>query len=302
MSFMQLAMLSSEALFVRVVEVGSLKKAAEELNIEPSTVSRKIAKLEARLNTKLFHRSTVRTIPTESGLAYYEGLRHLLNAQETLEAELFCNQTQIGGLLRIATTVDLGDYFIAPILTKMLKQHPQLRVEMLTGSNLADLPKYNIDVAIRIGKPANSDLYAKHLGTIPRVLVSSPAYLANTGVPKDIDDLKHHQFVFYSKEQTKMPIQFESGYTFEFSLAQGNVMANSLRSIQQFVLADLGINWGPRWLYEDAIASGELVEVLPQCPVKGFEINALYTMSQYLPRKVRWFLEALESELALVKS
>lgn len=288
-------MLDSEALFVRVVETGSLKKVAEELGIEPSTVSRKIAKLEQRLNSKLIHRSTSRTTPTAAGQAYYDGLKQLLAAQQTLESELFCNQTEISGLLRIATTVDLGDQFITPVLSSMLKVHPRLSVELVMGSELVNLTINNIDVAVRIGKPANSDLYAKALGVIPRVLVASTQYLTNFGTPQSINDLRQHQFVLYSKEQLKMPIQFNDGHTYPITAEQNKVVANSLRSLKHFVEAGHGISWGPRWLYQNAINDGVLQEILPDHPVKGFEVNALYTTSQYLPRKVRLLIQQLES-------
>lgn len=290
-------MLDQEFIFVRVIEAGSIKKSAEELNIEPSTVSRKIAKLEARLGVKLFHRSTVKIKPTEAGQSYYNGIKQIIEAQRSLELELFRNSKEIEGHLRIASTVDLGDNLLAPLVSKMLHNNPKLSIELILGADLESLTSRNIDVAIRIGKPLNSNLFAKFLGRIPRVLVASQAYLEQHGEPKTIQDLKNHRFVFYSKQQAMTSIQFENEEQFEFSGLQSSIIVNSLKSIKYFVNLGFGINWGPRWAYEDNLKNGSVSVILPQTPVKGFELNALYTTNQYLPYKTRWFINELEKAI-----
>ncbi|AZZ92525.1 LysR family transcriptional regulator [Hahella sp. KA22] len=292
-------MSSPEAIFIRVVEAGGFKQAAQQLNMEPSTVSRKVAKLEQRLKAKLLNRSTAQTTPTELGKAYYQGLRRLLNEQDALEEEIFSNSKDIKGHLRIATTVDLGDTFIAPIVEQMLKLAPELSVELILGADIADLPRSNIDVAIRLGRIEDSEMYAKYLGEIPRVLTASPEYLKAHGTPKKISDLAQHHFVLYSQLQAKSDIQFQDGSHFPAVKIRSAIMANSLKSIAYFVKSGLGVNWGPRWLYEQDLQEGKLIELLPATPTENFTVTALYTTRQFLPYRVRWFLELLGERLEL---
>jgi DNA-binding transcriptional LysR family regulator len=286
-----------ESLFVYVVEYGSFKKAAEYLKIEPSTLSRKIVKLEQRLQAKLLHRSTTKTFPTEIGKIYYEGLRKVISDQLALEETIFNSNNEIKGLLRISTTVDLGDNFVIPVIQKMQQQAPELNVELILGSNISDLVKNNIDVAIRIGDPGNPYIYAKHLGNPPRILVASKEYLLLNGAPKNPADLAKHNFILYSDQQSKIDIQFQNGSMFSHKKISSNIIVNSLPSILYMVKSGSGINWGPRWLYEEDLKSGELVEVLPLHPVKPFIINALYTTSEYLPYRTRWFLKLLQKKI-----
>ncbi len=290
-------MYTPEELFVYIVEYGSFKKAAEHLKIEASTLSRKIVKLEQRLNTKLLHRSTSKTFPTEIGKTYYQGLRKIVNDQQALEDVVFNNNSELSGQLRIATTVDLGDNFVIPVIQQMQQQATELKVELILGSDTSNLLENNIDVAIRIGGLGNARIYAKHLGCPPRVLVASREYLNLHGVPDVPADLEKHNFILYSAQQSQMDIQFQDGSSFSNAKISSNIMVNSLRSIEYLVKNGAGINWGPKWLYEEDLKSGELIEVLPSYPVNPFTINALYTTSKYLPYRTRWFLELLQEKV-----
>ncbi|NOU52149.1 LysR family transcriptional regulator [Pseudoalteromonas sp. JBTF-M23] len=290
---------SPEHIFIRVIETGSLKLAAAQLRIEASTVSRKVAKLEQRLNAKLLNRSTVKTTPTELGLAYYNGLKNLYDQQSALEEEVFNTSTQVKGVLRIATTVDLGDKFITPIIHTMMCQAPELKVELIYGSELTNLTEQNIDVAIRFGKPVDSHLYAIDLGSIPRILVASPEYLKQHGTPHHIDDLAQHRFILYASAQANFDIQFQSGERFAHNMLSSSLSVNSLRSIAYMVKAGHGIHWGPSWLYQKELEEGSVVNVLAKHPVIGLPLHALYTNRDFQPYRVRWFLTLLREHLHL---
>ena len=290
-------MITTEQAFLNVVEAGSFKKAAEHLNIEASSLSRKIAALEERLNIKLLHRSTSKTQPTEAGRTYYEGLRRIVDEQMVLEEKITSGAITMKGRLRIGSTVDLGEKFIVPVINAMQEQAPELSFEMVLGSEFVDMSVYHLDVAIRIGSMPDSGLIAKRLGDISRVLVASPNYLEKYGTPDTVDDLADHYFVLYSPEQAKSEIEFLDGTRFPHTSINSKFCVNSLRAIHALVNKDAGIHWGPLWLYQDDLESGRLIRLLPDRPVKGFSVYAVYPARAFLPKKTQIFIEQLAEEI-----
>ncbi|MDD1781055.1 LysR family transcriptional regulator [Enterovibrio sp. ZSDZ35] len=293
-----ISMISLEQAFLHVVEAGSFKKAAELLGTDSSSLSRKVAALEARLQVKLLQRSTARSVPTEMGQTYYKGLRKLISEQSALEEEITGGSASVRGRLRVSATVDFGERFLVPAIQQIQSQAPDLSVELLLGSDVDNLLEKNLDVAFRFGPLADSSLYARQVGNIPRVLVASPAYLERMGTPRCIDDLKSHLFVLYSLSQARVDIAFEDGRLFSHQGIHSNVAANSLRAIRPLVIGGAGIHWGPRWLYQVDLDSGNVVELLPEHPVVGFSIFAVYTARDYLPQKTRLFIDCVVEQLS----
>ena len=291
-------MITTEQAFLRVVEAGSFKKAAEHLNMEPSSLSRRIAALEDRLGVKLLHRSTSRTQPTEIGLIYFERLRRIVDEQMALEEEITSGATTMKGRLRVGSTVDLGERFIAPAANAMKKQAPELSFEFILGSDLVDLAEQYLDVAIRIGSLPDSGLIAKRLGSISRVLVASPRYVKQHGYPQSPGDLVDHHFILYSPAQGKSDIEFLNGTRFAHTGINSKFCINSLKAIHALVRNDLGIHWGPLWLYQDDLDSGRLVKILPSFPVVGFTIYAVYPPKAFLPKKTQLFIQLLSEEIS----
>jgi len=194
---------SLQQLFLQIVEAGSFKQAGEQLHLEPSSLSRKMAALEKRLKVKLLHRSTRDTRPTNLGQRYYDGLRQLLDGEIGLEGELPSGVKLLTGTLRVSAPVDFGAEFVVPVVREMLHRAPELSLELLFSSQFANLVEDNIDVAVRIGSMPNSSLIARPIGEVPRVLVASDSYLKCHGVPEDPDDLNGHNFTLNSPRPGK---------------------------------------------------------------------------------------------------
>ncbi|MCF6262164.1 MAG: LysR family transcriptional regulator [Xanthomonadales bacterium] len=290
-------MISLEQAFLQVVEAGSFKKAAEHLNIEASSLSRKISALESRLKVKLLYRSTTKTQPTEFGQTYYNGLRRIVDEQMALEEEIISGVSTIKGKLRIGSTVDLSDQFIVPVIQSMQKQAPELSIELILGSDIDDLAKKNLDIAIRIGPLTDSSLIAKPLGNIPRVLVASPEYLETRETPKTPEDLIDHNFVLYFPAQIKTDIDFLDGTNIPYSKLTSNITVNSLRSIHTIVKGGAGIHCGPSWLYCDDLKAGKLVQILSSHPVTGFSVSAVYASRSFLPKKTSEFIAQISKQI-----
>ena len=285
-----------EQAFLQVVEAGSFKAAAEHLNLEPSSLSRKIAALEARLKVKLLYRSTARTRPTELGQTYYNGLRRIVDEQMALEEEIISGVSTVKGRLRIGSTLDLGEQFIVPVTRDMQNQAPELSIELILGSDIDDLAEKNLDVAIRIGPLPDSSLIAKWLGEIPRVLVASPEYLKTRCIPKTPDDLNNHNCVLYSPAQAKSDIEFSNGTRVPYSNLTSNVTVNSLRAIHALVKGGAGIHCGPTWLYLEDLQKGRLIRLLPSHPVTGFTVFAVYASRSFLPKKTGELIKRLSKQ------
>ncbi|TGN41834.1 LysR family transcriptional regulator [Marinobacter confluentis] len=288
---------SVEQIFVRVVESGSFKKAAESLNLEPSSVSRQIAALEDRLQVRLLRRSTQRTTPTELGQRYYERLRVIIDDLTELEEEIRSGVSLLTGKLRITAPVDFGTRFVVPVTCRLQELAPDLSVELLLGSPFESLLESDIDVAVRIGALPDSSLIARHLGHNRRVLVASPEYLEKHGTPASREQLEPHNFILYSSSQARSDIEFSDGNRFPHTKIRSNMTVNSVSAVRRLVLEGKGIHLGPLWVFAEDIESGRLVRLLPDQPLRSFPVHAVYPARSYLPVKVREFIRLLSEEL-----
>ena len=299
----QLMSFRSELLFLRVIENGSLKAVAEEIGSNPSAVSRRIAALEARLGTKLLQRSTKGSQPTEAGRRYYEGMRQILGNVTALETEVTGLTDQPSGLLRVAAPVDFGARYVAPVLAELHKHSPKLEIDLRLGSEFTAFVEQRIDVAIRIGNLANSNLIARKLGTVSRVIVASPSYLEQNGTPLVPQDLENHPFIFYQSNTRNLTFVLGIGKHSHGVTVAGHLSVNNVSSIRHLLLSDLGLHLGPRWAFETDIKAGRLIAILPEYALLGFPLHALYERTAYLPAKIRLFIdrmvEAIKSENSL---
>ena len=288
---------SLQKLFIQVVEAGSFKKAAEQMQIEPSSLSRKVARLEKQLNVKLLHRSTRKTHPTELGRKYYEGLRRLLDEETILEEEITSGVETLRGNLRISAPVNFGAKFIVPVVREMLLDSPELSIELLLGSSFINLVEQDIDVAVRIGQLPKSNLTAQKIGYVPRVLVASPTYLDRFGIPKAPEDLVGHNFIFYSPIQVKSDIEFADGNKFSHLKMQSNITVNSVDAILALVKDGLGIHLGPVWVFQEALKRGEVCQILSDYMLKSFPLYVVYVARSYVPKKTQEFVRQLSKQI-----
>jgi len=290
---------TAEALFVQVVQAGSFKKAAEQLEIEPSSVSRKISALEDQLSVRLLHRSTRNTRPTELGQRYYEGLKRILDDRAALEEEISNKVGVLSGTFRVSAPVDFGSEFVVPVLRSMQVTAPELTVEILLGSRYVDLVEQGIDVAVRIGELPDSNLVGVRIGEASRVLVAAPSYLSERTIPTTPEDLAGHEFVFYTASQARSDIVFADATRIPHSRFSGHMIVNNVRSIERLVIEGAGIHLGPLWAFRAGLESGKIQQILPDYELKGFPVNAVYPTRAYLPRKTRVFVESLRNRLAV---
>jgi len=179
------------SIFVRIVEEGSLVRAAQRLRRSPPAVTRALAALEDRLGVRLVDRTTRRLAPTEAGRTLYERARAVVADYEAATAG--AREAPVRGLLRITAPVQFGRYHVAPIATRFLDAHKDVEIELLLNDRNIDLIEEGIDIAVRIGALADSSLSARPVGHVRRQWAASPAYLDRHGTPQTPAELAQHE-------------------------------------------------------------------------------------------------------------
>ena len=278
--------------FVRVVEAGSFSEAARLMLMTPSTVSKLIARLEARLGVRLIERSTRRLALTGEGQFYYERSQNLLGQLDETEQQIAQGGAEAEGIVRVTSSVTFGTAALEPILPAFFEAYPKVIVDLSLSDDVADLYLERTDIAIRVGKLADSNLMARKIGETRRRIVASAAYLARHGTPRSPEDLVHHNCLGFNFRRA-MPVwpRREGGRIVERMLS-GSLLANNGETLRRMALAGVGIIRVADYHLRDHIARGDLVELLVDSDLdEADDIHALFKGSQFLPARVRAFLD-----------
>ncbi|HVO08413.1 MAG TPA: LysR family transcriptional regulator [Burkholderiaceae bacterium] len=187
--------LDDVALFVRIVELGTLSAAARERHAPVSQVTRALARLEAVCGVRLLHRSTHGLSLTDEGTTVLNHGRRLLDTTAELQGQLSGKRGGPAGWVRVSVSAVLAQAVIAPSLTSLVRRHPGLHLDIAADDRMADMARDGIDVAIRTGTPASDNLVARQIGLLTRSLYASPGYVLQHGLPRHPDDLVRHRLI-----------------------------------------------------------------------------------------------------------
>ncbi len=284
---------SSLSVFCKAVELCNFSQAARSLNISAAMVTKYIATLEAELATRLFNRSTRRVTPTEAGKIYYERCKQILSDLEEADSAVSVLSQRPSGFLKISAPMDFGRMYLMPVVTQFLSTYPEMRVDIMFDDREVNLIEDGFDMSIRIGKLDDSSLVAKLLTSDRLVVCASPEYLNKYGKPSSIKELADHNCLNYSYSHIK------NGWFFGDDLGgkgtiipvTGSFVANNGWSITSAAIAGIGVIYQPGFLVNDALASGELVEILEGCSQAKLKIYGMYPHRRFLSAKVRSFME-----------
>ncbi len=284
------------AVFVRAVEAGSFSGAAQRLGIAKSIVSRRISSLEARLGTSLFHRTTRRLSLTETGLAYFERAQRILS--DVAEADDVARRLQgeLEGTLKVAAPMSFGWRHLSPAIVEFLAAHPQLDIDLDLNDRRMDLVSEGYDLAIRIGKLADSSLITRTLAPCRHVVCASPAYLAARGVPVTPSDLaaQHHDCLLYSNRPASEQWRFRvDGEWHEAPVTARRLGVNNGDVLRDAAVAGLGLIVLPTFIVGDAVAAGALRVVLAEYEFFDPSIHAVWPPNRQLSAKVRALVDFL---------
>ncbi|MDM9558985.1 LysR family transcriptional regulator [Bordetella petrii] len=284
-------MLDDLALFVAIVDDGSLQAAARRLQLPPATLTRRLQKLEARLGCQLLLRSARSLKPTPEGRQYYEQCRPLLTALQQATATLDDDLNQIKGTLRVLAPVSLARGLLAPAWTSFLAAWPDIRLELILDNRNEDLWRHGADLAVRVGPQHDPKLRQRRLGGFGLDVVAAPAYLAAHGEPRHPRELEQHALLVSEPLATWYFMAPDGGERIELQPA-GRCRVNELELMVAMAEAGLGIMYCPRTLTGAAVASGRLRRLLTDWRTPQRVLYAVWPQQQ-LPRKVRALLEHL---------
>lgn len=282
-------------MFVRVVETGSFSKAAREFKTTQPTVTKQVAATELRLKVRLLNRNTRGVSLTESGALYYEKCKGIVRDAQEADSIVQLRQTQAQGLLRIGTSVAFGRRVIVPLALAYMQRNPQVQLDLSFEDRYVDLVAQGIDIAIRMGRLADSSLGARFLGMNPWVMVASPAYLKKQGVPKRAKDLSGHAALIYSSvvgdDVWRMHTPRGDAITVPVS---GRFRSNNVSAVLAAAREGMGIALMPRYVASDSLTLGKVREVLPDHTLPEQEIHAVFPSPKLVPVKVSAFVAFLQ--------
>jgi DNA-binding transcriptional LysR family regulator len=275
---------------------GSLSAAARELGVTTPAVSKHLAQMEARLGVSLVNRTTRRMGMTPEGELYLEHARRILGEIDGMEELLGVSKGTPKGLLRVNATLGFGRSHVAPLISRFVRKHPQMEVQLQLSVNPPALTDDSFDVCIRFGAPPDARVIARHIAPNRRLLCASPAYLARHGTPKVPNDLiKHNCIGIRQGEEAYGLWRLTTGRgknaTTEAIKTRGNLTTNDGEIAVNWALNGHGILMRAEWDIERFLATGRLVQVLPQHATPDADIYAVYPQRHQLAVRVRAFVD-----------
>jgi DNA-binding transcriptional LysR family regulator len=284
--------------FVRVVDTGSFSSAARQLRVGQPAVSKTIAQIEERLGVRLLLRSTQGLNLTEAGQHFYEHAKRSI--EEAEEAYLAAHNAgnALSGRLRIYGPLTFTRLHVIPHLPIFLAKHPALDVEMVLDDRRIDLIEAGIDVALRMGKLANSALTARKIAQSPRFVLATPAYFESVGEPRTPADLVAHQAVIYDYGTAEAQWRFQKG-TAEISVTlKGRVRVSAAEGLREAVLSGVGFAIASEWMFAPELRTGAVRPVLQDWTVPPIELRAVFPTGRRATAKAHAFVSFIEAQLS----
>ena len=280
--------------FILVAELGHFSRAARRLGVSASHVSRQIAQLEDRLQTRLFNRSTRQVSLTEAGQTFYQHCQNLQDARDEAFQAISDLSSEPIGMLRMTCSVAYGEDFIMPLVNNFMQRYPKLRVDMSLTNQPLDLLHGQFDLAIRLGRLQDSRLVATRLAPRRMYLCAAPAYLEHHGAPHSLSELPRHNCLIGSNDTWTF---LESGREIPVRI-QGNWRCNSGRAVLAAALRGVGLCQLPDYYVQEHLRNGTLRSLLPQHEPPHTGVWALYPQQRHLSPKVRKLMDYLKTGLA----
>ena len=281
--------------FVSVAQAGSFTVAAQALGMTGSALSKSILRLEARLGTKLLHRTTRRVSLTNDGDSYLTDCQNAMAILDEAESRLGSEQRVPAGRVRIDLPSAFGRRYILPSLLELSKEHQQLDLSITFSDRTVDLMGGGIDLAVRVGHlDDNVDLVARRLGEQRRVICGSPAYFAQRGFPLIKEDLQQHSCVtgWPMTLRHSWLLKSHEGVTEPYEIPVRHEIGDC-EAILSAALAGCGLAQVPTWLVEEHLQSGALVSVLDELAGDDVPMHAIWIKTPYIQPKLRAVIDRL---------
>lgn len=275
--------------FVAVAETQGFSAAAKQLGISTSHVSRQVSRLEARLGSALFARTTRLVSLTQTGQAYYQHCKELVNGLQQANEQVSTEQLQLSGTLRVSAAGAFAEHYVAPALIEFAKAHPGLTIDMDFNSRMVNFVEDGIDFAIRYGQLQDSGLVARKLLNRPMVAAASHEYLKVYGEPKQPNDLKHHSCLISNNDHWF----FQRGQDSYDIKVQGRWRSNNALALINACEQGLGIAYAPKSSFLNALENKTIQPVLKEYWSPGSSSWIVYQNRRFLPLRARLAIDYL---------
>jgi DNA-binding transcriptional LysR family regulator len=283
-------------LFIRIVETGSFSKASVDLGVTQPTATKHVAAVEARLGARLLNRNTRGVSATEIGALYYEKCKAIQRELEEADNLASLLASRVGGQLRVSTSVAFGRRVLTPLVLEFMRQHPEITVDLSFDDRYVNLVEQGVDVAIRMGKLADSSLGARYLGTNPWVLVASPAYLKSHPAPKRPADVAEHPCLVYSSVQGDERWHFTGKGGEESVPIHGPLRTNNLSVVLAAANDGMGLAILPWYVAHASVQAKRIVPLLTDHALPVQEMHAVFPSPKLVPSKVTSFISFLQEK------
>ncbi len=288
--------------FAVLARSGSLSAAARELDLSTPAVSKRLAQMEQRVGVALVNRTTRRMSLTPEGEVYLEHARRVLGTIDELEQTLGLAKATPKGLLRVNATLGFGRSHVAPLVSRFVKRHVDIEVQLQLSVNPPPITDDAFDVCIRFGAPPDSRLVARRLAANRRLLCAAPSYLARHGMPKTPADLARHACITIRQGDEAYGLWRLTGRgrqaTPQAVKVRGPLSTNDGGIAVSWALEGHGILMRAQWDIQRHLATGRLVQVLPQFDTPDADLYAVWPQAHQGSRRVRTFVEFVADAFA----
>jgi len=285
--------------FIRVVDAGSFSGAAKQLRIGQPAVSKTIAQLEDRLGVRLLLRSTHRLTPTEAGRNFYDRAKRAIEEADGAELAARCAAATLSGRMRFCGPLTFTRLLVMPCLSSFLTEYPALDIDVVLEDRDLDLVAAGIDVALLIGRLADSAVTARKIGQCQRRVIGTPAYFEEKGVPQTPADLLAHEAIIYAQRDGGANWTFRQGTSETTVTVNGRLRVSATEGVREGVLAGLGFAIASEWAFAPELKSGAVISVLDNWSLAPVDLWAVFPTGRQASTKARAFASFIESQMSM---
>ena len=285
--------------FMVCANAGRFSAAARKLALTPSAISKLVSRLEDRLGSRLFNRTTRSLRLTVEGEAYYNRIRPILAAINEAEDEVRTVSGTPGGLLRLRCSSAFAEHHLTKAIPRFFEQHPGISLNLTISDELMAGSEENVDLTIQLGIPEETTAVVRHICKVERIICAAPSYLERCGTPKTPDDLHQHNCLWINNRPTSSRWSFDTDIGIRVINIDGNATTNTAETVLQLALAGVGITCLGEIIVGESIREGKLVPILTEWHhVESIPLVAYYPSSRYLSPKVRAMIDFLVAEFS----
>lgn len=288
--------LEDMTIFIRIVEAGGISKAAEQLNMTKSAISRRLSSLETHLDNQLLSRTTRSWTLTEAGQHYYQHACSILEEVDKLDQQTKSKKKAVSGTLKLTAPLSFGLMHLSKFIDHYTYQHPALKLQIDFSDRQIDLVEEGFELAIRIGQLENSTYQARPFTTVRKTLVASPEYLAASGIPAAPDTLGQYNYLQYGLHSTETVTLYSAAGQKTDIMMKGDINSNNGDFLMQMALRHKGVAFLPTFLVYQEILAGRLVEVFPDVTFNTLTAYLVYPQNRFQSQRSRALIDYLVEE------